>query len=145
MTYRKDGSATTDTGAFSSCRQSAAARYEFRGGIEGYCETAARFLAPGGIFIVCLGGLPEHDGQPHARAIHAAEAAGLHLLEVLPVLGKEGKPPLFAVYVMAHKPPPAQSDSSTTHITAEPLIVRMEGGQLHSRYREIMRSMGKPY
>jgi tRNA1(Val) A37 N6-methylase TrmN6 len=141
--YRSDGSATTDTGAFSSCRQSAAARYEFRGGIEGYCEAAARFLSPCGIFVVCLGGLTQHDGKPHARATLAAEAAGLEVLEVFPVVGKAGKPPLFAVYTMARKT--QQRTTAPAAKMIDPLVVRMEGGTLNPRYREIMRCMGKPY
>jgi hypothetical protein len=73
---------------------------ETRGGIEDYCSAAAAALAPGGVFVVC-GGI---QGQPARfkgrRAQLAAAAAGLVIVRQVTIVTREGKPPLFAVYVM---------------------------------------------
>jgi hypothetical protein len=68
------------------------------GGIEDYCKAAAAVLAPGGHFVVCCG----LQGQPFKgqRAQMAAAAAGLVIVRQVTIVTKEGKPPLFAVYVM---------------------------------------------
>lgn len=68
------------------------------GGIEDYCQAAAAVLAPGGHFVVCCG----LQGQPFkgSRAQRAAAAAGLVITRQVTVVTREGKPPLFAVYVM---------------------------------------------
>jgi hypothetical protein len=57
-------------------------------------------LAPGGHFVVCCG----LQGQPFKgqRAQRAAAAAGLVITRQVTVVTREGKPPLFAVYVMQH-------------------------------------------
>lgn len=68
------------------------------GGIEDYCQAAAPKLAPGGHFVVCCG----LQGQPFKgrRAQLAAASAGLVITRQVTVVTREGKPPLFAVYVM---------------------------------------------
>jgi len=54
----------------------------------------------GGTFVVC-GGLQGQPGRfKGRRAQQAAAAAGLVITRQLTVVTKEGKPPLFAVYVM---------------------------------------------
>jgi hypothetical protein len=71
------------------------------GGIEDYCEAAAAVLAPGGHFVVCCG----LQGQPFKgrRVQRAAAAADLVITRQVTVVTKEGKPPLFGVYVMQHR------------------------------------------
>jgi hypothetical protein len=66
--------------------------------MEDYCKAAAAVLAPGGHFVVCCG----LQGQPFKglRAQRAAAAAGLVIVRQVTIVTKEGKPPLFAVYVM---------------------------------------------
>lgn len=68
------------------------------GGVEDYCQAAAAALAPAGRFVVCCG----LQGQPFKgqRAQRAAAAANLVITRQVTVVTKEGKPPLFAVYVM---------------------------------------------
>jgi hypothetical protein len=57
-------------------------------------------LAPGGHFVVCCG----LQGQPFKgrRVQRAAAAANLVITRQVTVVTKEGKPPLFGVYVMKH-------------------------------------------
>lgn len=71
------------------------------GGIEDYCEAAAAVLAPGGHFVVCCG----LQGQPFKgrRVQRAAAAANLVITRQETVVTKDGKPPLFGVYVMQHR------------------------------------------
>lgn len=85
-------------GALPKCEQSAGARYEFRGGIEVYCEAAARILRQHpekSRFVCCEGGL--HLNLE--RVFQAARAHDLRILKQFLVFGKHGKPPLFGVWV----------------------------------------------
>lgn len=71
--------------------QRAPCRFEHRGGIEDYCQTAARLLAPGAPFVACEGA-----GQT-ARVEAAARAAGLALERWQDIVPRAGKAPLLAV------------------------------------------------
>jgi len=70
----------------------------------------------GGTFVVC-GGL---QGQPARfkgrRAQQAAAAAGLVITRQLTVVTKEGKPPLFAVYVMKMADTVLQEQQQQQHL-----------------------------
>lgn len=74
---------------------------EVRGGIEVYCQAAARWLAPGGTFVVCNANLNRQ------RSFDAATAAGLRVVAVYDVIPRQGKPVLFFVMVCKR-----QGDSS---------------------------------
>jgi len=132
-----NGKAATDFGAFPNCEQSAGARYEFRGGVEAYCDAGARVLrsAPDPAtarFVCCEGGL--HVNLRRVAA--AADAAGLRILAHLPVVGREGKPPLFGVWTMAlgapASPPPPPDP---------PLVVRDADGGRTPRYARVLEAM----
>lgn len=154
------GSTTTPVaigaiGALPTCRQSAPARYEFRGGIEAYCEAAVQALrcpdtqsslvegadtqkrATGGRFVVCEGFL---DGN-RARVHKAAAASGLRVLEQTDVIGREGKDALFATYVMCHGDDPAQPAPGEETKT---LVVRDGNGDRTAEYCALMTEMGMP-
>ena len=128
-------------GALPTCQQSAPARYEFRGGIEAYCAAASLALrrpsatAGGGRFVVCEGFL---EGN-RARVNQAAAAAGLRILEQTDVIGREGKSPLFAVYVMSH-----DDDAQPSAAGGRTLIVREHGGGRTEEYKQLMSEMGMP-
>jgi tRNA1(Val) A37 N6-methylase TrmN6 len=146
-------------GGMPSCRQSAPARCEFRGGIEAYCSAAALALAPDGIFCVC------ENWANHARVLQAAFSAQLVLVEIHPVKGSVTKPePLFAVYVM-RKPSaaaaaaaaaaslddhPFDDQTTTTTTTTEmrmlpPISVRDDKGQWTVDYAtKVLEYMGIP-
>ena len=70
------------------------------GGIEDYCQAAAAVLDRGGCFVACMG----LQGQlfKGRRAQLAAVSAGLVITRQVTVVTREGKPPLFGVYVMQH-------------------------------------------
>jgi tRNA1Val (adenine37-N6)-methyltransferase len=73
--------------------ESARCLFEYRGGIEAYCASARRLLAPDGIFCVCESSLALNRGYA------AAEAAELRVLARVDVVPRAGKPPLFFVLV----------------------------------------------
>lgn len=81
-------------GAFPGSEESSRCLFEYRGGIEEYCATAARLLKPEGIFVVCESAFGTERGYA------AAAAAGLRVLGRVDAIPKDGKPPLFVVFVM---------------------------------------------
>ena len=116
-------SAIINQGGMPTAKQSAPARCEFRGGIEAYCATAARFLDKQvGHFCVC------ENWLNHERVIQAALEFNLQIVEQYHVHGKEGRPILFAVYVMQHG---GKHKDSKTHT----LVVRGENGEWTEQYK----------
>jgi hypothetical protein len=82
-------------GALPPDKESAACLFEFRGGVEAYCQSAAsRLASPASRFVVC------DTSLAIARVNAAAVDAGLVILRRLDVIPKTGKPPLFSVWVM---------------------------------------------
>lgn len=128
------GAASAGMGGLPTCEQSAPARYEFRGGIEAYCEASARWLAPGGVFVVCEGWL-QNNAQ---RVPVAARLAGLDVLTELQVHGRDDKPPLFAVYSMSKR----VEGAAAPEPEVRSLVVRFKGGRRSEEYVRLMREMG---
>ena len=81
-------------GGMPTCKESAPARCEFRGGIEAYCKAASVALSSGGVFTVC------ENWMNHGRVLTAATASRLTIFRMQRVVGREGKLPLFCVYSM---------------------------------------------
>jgi tRNA1(Val) A37 N6-methylase TrmN6 len=122
-------------GGMPTCKESAPARCEFRGGIEAYCAAAKAVLAEDGHFVVC------ENWANHDRALAAAPAAGLVVTSVLRVVGKEGKPPLFCVYTMKHASP----ELGGIKVIYEPeLVVRDANGAWTLQYTEVLHDMSYP-
>jgi tRNA1(Val) A37 N6-methylase TrmN6 len=118
------------SGIESDREQRAPCRFEHRGGIEAYCEAAARLLSPGGLFVAC-----EASGQAH-RVDAAARAAGLSVEKWLDFIPREGKPPLFAVFSMRHR--------CDTRDVLPPLTVRDARGRWTPEFRKLRDEMGLP-
>ena len=100
------------TGPESDKSHAAACRFEVRGGIEVYCEAAARWLTPEGRFVVCTAAL-EAD-----RVLASAREAKLHVIEHVDIVPREGKDVLVMIDVLAHKPAPRLERSLTVRDTA---------------------------
>ena len=64
--------------------QRAAGRFEHRGGVEEYFETAAGKLTSDGRAVVLM------DGQGRTRSLEACRAAGLHPVRVIDILPRPG-------------------------------------------------------
>lgn len=99
-------------GGMPTCKESAPARCEFRGGIEAYCAAAASNLATEGTFVVC------ENWANHDRVLAASREARLQIVSMQRVIGREGKPPLFCVYTMIH--PASITTASITTIEVPP-------------------------
>lgn len=110
-------------------------RFELRGGIEAYCEAAARALRPGGRFAVCEG------ANPYERTFEAARRTGLRITDWCEVIPRQGKPALFGLFAMElaqgaqEEAPPEPS---------APLVVRDLQGQRTDAYLAMRRRMGMP-
>ncbi len=72
--------------------QRAAARFELRGGVEAYCEVAARHLRAGGVLSLVM------DAERPERYERAFADVGLHLSQVVTVLAHETGPARYLVY-----------------------------------------------
>ena len=144
---------TCREGSLPSCKQSAPARCEFRGGIESYCAAAAAMLSkkPHARFVVCEGSLTRN----RARVINAARVSGFAIDRVVDVIGKAGKDPLFAVFVMrrwqsppsiatAASGPDAASLASPPPPIHERVLVRDANGARTAQYRALLLTMGCP-
>ena len=77
------------------------------------------------------------------RVTRAAASCGLHILERLDVVGREGKAPLFAVYVMCHAHTVGEVGSAAG-IQERTIVVRGLDGERTAEYRELMLDMGMP-
>ena len=95
-----------DIGGLPSSEESARCLFRYRGGMEAYCLSASRMLATPpcaprwGLFVVC------DTAMELARSYAAASAAGLRIIARVDLVPKEGKPPLFNVFVMCAREAP---------------------------------------
>ena len=142
---------TTD-GWVSDHVQRGPCRFELRGGIEAYAAAAARYVADGGMFVVCNAVLN------HARSVGAIGAEGFNLDAIQQVIPKAERQPLFEVYA-AHQSAtnaktsrghrPARVDAGPQPGNLERLIkrltVRNAQGQRTPEFRTIRQQMGFPH
>jgi len=128
------------TGPVGDHPQKVACRFEVRGGVEDYLATAARQLAPGGIF-ACV--FPVTPIAQHDRVRAAAAAHGLVVVRWRPVVLREGDPPLlglFAFWRATDLPERVRGDTWTE----PPLVIRTATGEVHPEYRAVKLSFGFP-
>ena len=115
--------------------QAVPARIEVRGTVADYAATAARILAPGGIFVFVF----PYDQKPRAEEAIAANA--LVLLRRRDVIFKEGEPPRISLFAAARATdlPPDREPW-----IEPPLVIRTRDGQMHPEYRMVRLSFGFP-
>ena len=115
--------------------QAVPARIEVRGTVADYAATAARILAPGGVFAFVF------PFDQRARGEEALGVNGLVLLRRRDVVFKEGEPPRISLFAAARAAdlPPARE----TWIEP-PLIIRSRDGAVHPEYRMVRLSFGIP-
>lgn len=122
--------------------QCAPCRLEHRGGIEDYCATASRLLAPGGWFVACAG------GTQAPRVQDAAHAAGLYVVRRLDVVPRAGKAPLLGVHALRRASDPLPSRTNAPAAAPPeilpPLVVRDAHGDWTPEFRALRRRMGMP-
>lgn len=122
--------------------QCAPCRIEHRGGIEDYCSTASRLLAPDGWFVTCAG------GAQASRVEDAARAAGLRVARRRDVVPRAGKAPLLGVHALRRRTDPTRSETDAiadaTMDILPPLVVRDAHGDWTPEFRDLRRAMGMP-
>jgi tRNA1Val (adenine37-N6)-methyltransferase len=118
--------------------QKIACRFEMRGDIANYCETAARHLAPGGFF-ACV--FPVIPAEQHSRVREAAAAAGLVIVRWRPLVLREGAPPLLGLFGMMRR---ADLPASVGTWTEPALTIRSSTGAVHPEYVAVKLSFGFP-
>ena len=120
--------------------QKVACRFETRGGISHYCQTAARHLERGGFFS-CV--FPVSPDEQHQRVKEAAQSAGLIIVRWRPVALREGDRPLLGLFGMMRRED--LPESMWAQGWSEPtLIIRKKSGEVHLEYRVIKLSFGFP-
>jgi tRNA1Val (adenine37-N6)-methyltransferase len=118
------------SGTLSEKVQAGPCRFEHRGGVEAYCDAAARVLSPLGSFVFC-----ESAGQ-QARVQAALEQTRLQLRRQVDVIPREGKAPLISVFCAQRSPCEAPAP--------EALVVRDCHGQWTPEFVAVRRAMGMP-
>ncbi|HEY0158585.1 MAG TPA: methyltransferase [Thermoanaerobaculia bacterium] len=115
--------------------QAVPARIEVRGSVADYARTAARILAPGGLFAFVFPTL-QLD-----RALAAVADAGLKLVRRRDVAFKEGEIPLITLFAASRAedlPPTYEA------LVERPLTIRRKDGGVDAEYSAIRLSFGFP-
>ncbi len=120
--------------------QKVACRFELRGTIQDYCETASAHLQDGGMF-ACV--FPVKPDTQKSRVLEAARSAGLAIVRWRPVALREEEEPLLGLFAMmkAADLPPKQRTEAWQEPT---LIIRRKDGSVHPEYAAIKLSFGFP-
>jgi tRNA1(Val) A37 N6-methylase TrmN6 len=117
--------------------QAVPARIEVRGTVADYAKTAARILAPGGVFAFVF-----PAGQS-ARAEEALVASGLSLVRRRDVVFKEGEPPLIALFAAMRAEDLPESMRGRAFIEP-PLTIRTREGATDPEYAAVRLGFGFP-
>jgi tRNA1(Val) A37 N6-methylase TrmN6 len=118
------------TGVLPKDSQRRACRFEARGGVEAYCSTAARWLAPKGRFYFVF------QTTWDARVLAGIEAAGLALHARVDAKMREGRPdPFLTVYEVALESAPSQLESFE-------VTIRTRDGEITPGYTAARRELG---
>ena len=129
-----------DTGVLGDHPQKIACRFEVRGNIADYCQTAAQHLNWGGVF-ACI--FPVRPDEQHQRVLTAAKESNLSIIRKRFVVFKEGEPALLGLFAMV------RSDHLPEHFRNQtwnepPLIIRTQTGEAHPEYQAIKLAVGLP-
>ena len=109
--------------------QRAGARFELRGGVEAYCEVAARHLAPDGALSLVM------DAERPERYERAVTEVGLHLERVVTVFAREGGPPRYLLY---------RAGTSTASVARSEVAVRTNQGDWTPAFATVRAALGLP-
>ncbi len=112
--------------------QRAAGRFELRGGVQEYAQTAARHLAPGGKLVLLMDGLE----RSRTRVVQALEVSGLFPRTVVAVRPRPDRNPIYRILEASPEPGQAAEES---------LCIRSGSHSRFSReYEAIRREMDCP-
>lgn len=117
------------TGTESAKPHALPCRFEVRGGVEVYLETAQRVLAPGGEIVVCTAALERE------RVARASGELGLSVREHWDIIPREGKDILVMVDVLSGSPADAAMRT---------LVVRDRASAWTPEFQRVRTEMGIP-
>ena len=123
------------TASEASHPQTVPARIEMRGSVADYAQTAARILAPGGVFVFVF------PFAQRERAHHALRASSLVPLRRRDVIFKEGEEPSLSLFAAGRR-----DDFAPSHETfiEAPLTIRRADGAMTTEYAAVRLSFGFP-
>ncbi len=131
------------SGVLGNHPQKISCRFEMKGNVANYCETAAKVIAPGGVFALVF---PVDPPFQRARMEEAAEQHGWQIVRQRDVIFGENQTPLIGLYVlMLREDLPTKMHGKT--YTEAPLYIRRGLGpvsQITDEYRLIKLSLGMP-
>ncbi|MEZ4439311.1 MAG: methyltransferase domain-containing protein [Polyangiaceae bacterium] len=108
--------------------QRRACRFELRGGVEAYCDVAARLLAAGGRFHLVF------QSTWTERVEQAGRAAGLHLVDRCDMQSRSDRwDPFLTVYEFRHEPAPLRRSE---------LAIRDVRGAFTPEYEQLRAELG---
>jgi tRNA1Val (adenine37-N6)-methyltransferase len=119
--FKKVGS-----GTLPKSPQRAASRFEFRGGVGEYVETASRHLAPNGKLVILMDGLEES----RARVEHAIKSCGLFPHLALSIRPRPDHPPVYWIF---------EADSTRGGMVENSVSIRPAVGNSWSKEFEAIR------
>jgi tRNA1Val (adenine37-N6)-methyltransferase len=115
-------------------------RFEMRGDIRAYCDTAAKHLAAGGLF-GCV--FPVSPEPQHERLRKAAKAADLSIVRWRPVVLREPEAPLIGLFTMMRSEDLPGSFRDETW-SEPPLVIRTVKGNVSAEYSAVKLAFGFP-
>ena len=115
--------------------QAVPARIEVRGSVADYAKTAARILAPGGLFAFVF------PAAQTDRALGALGEAGLKLIRRRDIVFKEGDTPLITLFAASRA---ADIPPTYEAFVEPPLTIRTKDGGVDPEYSAIRMSFGFP-
>jgi tRNA1(Val) A37 N6-methylase TrmN6 len=109
--------------------QKAHARFELRGHVGDYAQTAKRHITDDGLFVFCF------PFQQKSRCIKIVTETGFKLMTIRDVVPMKTKPPLFSLYC-------ASLHHTGPTVEEPPLIVANEDGKYTAEMRELQATRG---
>jgi tRNA1(Val) A37 N6-methylase TrmN6 len=129
-----------DSGIHGDHPQKIACRFEVRGDVADYCQTAARHLGLGGVFACVFPIQPAHQLE---RVLKAATDAGLTITRRRDLVLREGDPALLGLFAMMRSDHLPEAVRGITH-AEPPLVIRTAAGKIHHEYVMIKHTIGFP-
>lgn len=120
--------------------QKVACRFEVRGSIADYCQTAAAHLDTGGLFACVFPMNPPHQRE---RVEAAAQASNLTIIRRREVILREGEVPHLSLFAMTRADDLPERMRKETWIEP-PLTIRDRNGAVHPEYAAVKLSFGFP-
>jgi len=117
------------SGVLPKDEQRAAGRFELRGGIEAYLETAKEHLAPEGSVSILM------DGAQDRRCREAFERLRLHLHQVWVFDPRPGRPSRYRCYIGGLKPSPGP-------VSEHHLLIREDDGSYSAAMVALRQQVG---